>query len=361
MFHNRRSSLYLAMSAAVLCSPALGLRLAGRSGGGFARAGPMTMAVESASSSPRLTRTPASFGECIAQAQQATRRAMDDGYRLVEVEFPPLPVALMEDVSSSADDIMKANVNLGLDFAQCFAAEGKIKLIYPDEFEATRAQEILGTTMPHPNVTIHNLRSPATANAGSFDQLFANFFGKRSGDLNPPEESTMYVCLGFSCQELPDIEELHKLYPETPIVGFNLKLDAARGDLGLPAFPPRDLHDRFLSRFKPAYLLRTRSYALSLPRPPFVLSYQGALFRSFPEPFQTLLDVGDGRYKSVDVRDARPALGEFKDILTNNLQLGENEDTESLLGKMRKGVVNKTWWERLVDDPEAKEDPSWRT
>mmetsp|Transcript_23717 Transcript_23717/g.74624 ORF Transcript_23717/g.74624 Transcript_23717/m.74624 type:complete len:355 (-) Transcript_23717:901-1965(-) len=310
--------------------------------------------------SASLARPPASFSECISQAQKSVDKVLEDGGKLVEVDFPPLPAALMEDVSSSADDLMQANINLGVDFAQRYALQDiKVAMIYPDEFEAKRAAEILGgTDNPAPGLTIHSIRRAAQSTAGSFDQLFAGLFGKRAGEFSPPEGADMFVCLGFSAQELPDLELLHEAYPDTPLIGFNTKLDAARGDLGLPAFPPRDLHNRFLSKFRPAYLLRTRSYALSLPRPPFVLAYQGALFRCYPEPYQTLLDVGDGRYKAVEVAPARPALGVFKDQLTENLKLQDGEGADSTLAKLRKGVVNKTWWERLGDD---EEDTAWRT
>ena len=49
----------------------------------------------------------------------------------------------------------------------------------------------------------------------------------------------VYICLGSSAQELPDIEELHGLNQDKTIVFFNLKLDVLRGDLGAPAFPPK--------------------------------------------------------------------------------------------------------------------------
>lgn len=47
------------------------------------------------------------------------------------------------------------------------------------------------------------------------------------------------MALVFSCQELPDLKELHKIKPDAKIVFFNLRLDTLRGDLGLPAFPPK--------------------------------------------------------------------------------------------------------------------------
>lgn len=57
--------------------------------------------------------------------------------------------------------------------------------------------------------------------------------------IQPIEGTDVYVALVFSCQELPDLKELHKIKPDAKIVFFNLRLDTLRGDLGLPAFPPK--------------------------------------------------------------------------------------------------------------------------
>lgn len=168
----------------------------------------------------------------------------------------------------------------------------------------------------------------------------------------------MYINIVASAQELPDIEELSTLDPDKPIVFYNMKLDVLRGDLGAPAFPPREFQDRFLSKVKPVYYLRTRQYSRSTPNPPFLVNFQGCLFRAYPGNFQTLLDTGTGRYRRVKGNDLRPPLGEFKEELTQSLrQEGVLEDEGKTLNFLRTGYKTTTWWE------EERENASdeWRT
>ena len=106
--------------------------------------------------------------------------------------------------------------------------------------------------------------------------------GRGGGAVRPLVGTNVYVILVASAQELPDVEELYSqlLVKEeggggegggsddtAAIVLYNLKLDVLRGDLGAPAFPPKAFQDRFLSRVKPVYYLRTRQYSRSTPSP----------------------------------------------------------------------------------------------
>jgi hypothetical protein len=181
----------------------------------------------------------------------------------------------------------------------------------------------------------------------------------RAEAVKPMDNIDMYVIIVASAQELPDVEALSDQLPNVPIVFYNLKLDVLRGDLGAPAFPPKSFQDRFLSKVKPVYYLRTRQYSRSLPSPPFLMNYQGCLFRSYPGQYQTLLDTGTGSYRRIVGNDIRPGLGEFKEELTQALKdegvLPQSEG--GALDFLRVGYKTTTWWE----DERPESSMEWRT
>ena len=306
--------------------------------------------------------TPASFYECIQQAQEATLKAMEKGYKLMEVDFPPLSAAEMADSASSGQQILGANLELVLDYSKRFSREGyNVAIMVPDTEELEISQEYLGGTLnPYTNVTFRSCRPSRAEAAESVFDLITGIFSRAGGKVNPAYTADMYIFITISCQELPDVEKIHELDPDKPKVLFNLNLETLRGDLGMPAFPSKDLHYRFLTQILPVYYLRARQYSQTLAKPPFLLNYQGALFRVYPGGYQNLLDTGNGRYRRVSVSRDRPALGEFKDIITNALNVDTGNDNQGLLGKMRKGVSSRTWWEK-EEDFDKEGSKTWRS
>ncbi|EED90880.1 predicted protein [Thalassiosira pseudonana CCMP1335] len=316
---------------------------------------------------------PSSFYELQRASVRAAQNAIGDGYRLLEVEFPPLPANVLEMDDVSAYDVAKANVNLALDFAKSFASTGsQVAIMLPDESECNIMLEDLKVgDKPYPGVTLTSLRRSEEGDTRVFEpeNLLIGLMGRGSGGTVKPIEGTnMYIVIVASAQELPDVEELYDQIKDTKegeeqpvIVFYNLKLDVLRGDLGAPAFPGKDFQDRFLSRVKPVYYLRTRQYSRSTNKPPFILNFQGCIFRSYPGHYQTLLDTGTGRYRKVVGNNIRPALGEFKEQLVDCLReegaIPTKEEEGSLFGFLRTGYKVTTWWE------EEREDASmdWRT
>jgi len=293
------------------------------------------------------------------------------------VEFPPLPAQVLDMDDVSAYDVAKANVNLALDFARSFVStdeiEGDVAVMLPDESECNIMLEDLKLEpKPYPGVILTSLRKGEEGDTRMFkpENLFIGLMGRGSGGTVKPIEGVgMYVIVVASAQELPDVEELYEQIKtpttdggkEPVIVFYNLKLDVLRGDLGAPAFPGKDFQDRFLSRVKPVYYLRTRQYSRSVSQPPFIINFQGCIFRSYPGHFQTLLDTGTGRYRKVVGNDLRPALGEFKEQLTDALReegaIAKKEEEGALFGFLRTGYKTTTWWEDEREDASLE----WRT
>jgi len=303
------------------------------------------------------TNVPSSFSQVLSAAYDGIKAATKEGTTLMEVEFPPLPTDVLESPECSAYDVSRANVALAVDLGKRFVAadpEFKVAIMMPDDEEAARASEQEGSDEPFPGVKILSACPPNEDGTPSGSWL-TNIFGKGRGAVKAPEGYDLYFMLVFSAQELPQIEEFANMVPDKPVCTFNLKLDTLRGDLGLPAFPPKDLQYRFLSRILPVYYLRVRSYSKSIAKPPYLVNYQGALFRSYPNGWQTMLDVGNGRYKRVGLSARRPGLGEFKVELGEALNIGDEGKVNTFF---RQGYKTSTWWE---DDEDKEESSIWRS
>jgi len=316
---------------------------------------------------------PESFYQLQINSARAAELAIRDGYKLLEVEFPPLPAQLLEMDDISAYNVAEANLNLAVDFAKSFAAKApsedddvklprNIAILFPDEAEANIVVEKAGGGFkPAKGVQISSLRASDPDDKRFFkpEQTFLTLFRKGTGGLVKPIEGVdMYIIIVASAQELPDVEELSNQAPDAVICFYNLKLDVLKGDLGAPAFPSKEFNDRFLSRVKPVYYLRTRQYSRSTASPPYMVAYQGCIFRSYPGQFQTLLDTGTGKYRRVLGAKYRPALGKFKEQLTQALETeGVIEREGKVLGFLRTGYKTTTWWE---EEREESND-NWRT
>lgn len=172
---------------------------------------------------------PNTFIECARQAAISVKKALDAGDKLLEVEFPPLPLEYLEDSSSSARDIADANTRWAIEFAQSFTDLGLVSIIYPDQAEledAIKYVDMPGGDRPFPNVTLATIRTDSIKNSKSLDQIFMSIFGAVvAGTVEGIKDTKVYVALVSSTQELTDLEKLHNLDPSIPIIFFNLKLD----------------------------------------------------------------------------------------------------------------------------------------
>jgi len=314
-----------------------------------------------AAAEPVTSMPPDSFQLLLDQAAASTEAAIADGQLLIEVEFPPVPVSKLEDSSLSAYDILSANLQFALEYVKRLEKDAsgvpkKVALTLPDAAERTRAAKFFGDSEPWPGMQLWSLNGADKAAEEGPMAFFGSIFKQGSGAVQPAEWADMHLIVGASCQELPAIQRLAELTPGKPLVCFNLKLDVLRGDLGLPAFPSKAVHHDFLCKVKPVYYLRPRSYSLSLSVPPFLVAYQGVLFRRYPEGWQTLLDKGKTSYRRVELSDDRPNLGTFKSQLTSALKLSDDKAMKSAISSA--GFKQSTWWE---DDKDRRDvSKAWK-
>jgi len=89
---------------------------------------------------------PASFFQLQQDCLEATTRAINDGKRLLEVEFPPLPANVLELDDVSAYDVAQANLGLAVEFSRGMVQSSKTKInkvsiMFPDEGEKRIAIE----------------------------------------------------------------------------------------------------------------------------------------------------------------------------------------------------------------------------
>ena len=173
-----------------------------------------------------LTEPPKTFSDCVKQAAAGAKQALSEGITLLEVEFPPLPLEVLEDPSSSARDIAEANTRWATEFATFFIDLGKVSIIYPDQPELDSAIKYIGEDELGPNITVGTIRADSIKNSQSLDQIFLSIFGATvAGTVEPIPNTALYIALVSSTQELTDLEKLHLIDPSIPIVFFNLRLE----------------------------------------------------------------------------------------------------------------------------------------
>jgi len=147
---------------------------------------------------PTLATPPTTFLKCVEQAVTGARKAMENGDKLMEVEFPPLPLEVLEDSASSARDIADANTRWAVEFAKSFTETlGQVTILYPDDPElqdAIRYVDMKGSDEPFPGVKLATHRADSIKNAASLDQVLLSIFGATSTFAWFPAVSRLVGC-----------------------------------------------------------------------------------------------------------------------------------------------------------------------
>lgn len=314
-----------------------------------------------ATTSGRMTYRPMSYAELVSDAARAMLSAVESGITRMEVEFPPIPTNI-DAYKGSSDLFIDSNVQLALAAAKQLAAAGKkVHVVVPDLGEYARSYKIFKPSLDAigGNVTMGHLKE-ASSKSGGVDLLnsFQSLFSGGAPDSSQWAESAdIFVVTNVSCVEVPAMEAYcQEVAKGRPVATWNLELDSLRGDLGLLGYPPKELHYRFLSSFRPVFFLRPRDYSKSVSVAPFIVNYSGALFREFPGPWQVMLKQDSGVYACIAEDAVRYNLGEVKEELMAAMGLN-TEEAGSVAAFLRRGYKTSTWFE---DDVALEQNKDWR-
>lgn len=235
---------------------------------------------------------PETLDAAVEQAKAATKTAIAEGYRLIQVELVIPEIALQSEA-------------LALEFANLFADYGSgVKVMFPDTGAAALAKRNWG-----------NQQFQVTDMGSRFTPI--------ETQVSPEDEIFIVTCP--SAVEVERAEKLSILAGDRPVIFLIPQLeDVAVVGIGLAA---RKLRDRFIKNIYTAYHLR--------PIP------DGAILRCHPSLWQIWLEKESGHELATEL-STKP-MGEDLDRLITQLTTPEGEDPAakpkqkpSFLGNLQK-------------------------
>ncbi|KAK3281297.1 hypothetical protein CYMTET_10908 [Cymbomonas tetramitiformis] len=226
----------------------------------------------------RETYRPESFDVLVDDAVKSIQTGLADGCRRMEVEYP-----LSSDTSGykdASDSFIDANIALAISAAKRLS-EGtdlKVCVLVPDGPELVRASERFEPALELAGDSV-TLGCMAGKKKGAFGGFFGGAVG--SGELvEDYNDNDIFIAVNASTVELPTVRKYtEEVVKDKTMILWCLELDTLRADLGLFGFPGKEIQFEFLSQFKSMFYIRQRAYSKSVEVAPFLVNYNGALFR----------------------------------------------------------------------------------
>jgi hypothetical protein len=212
-----------------------------------------------------MTQLPTSIEEAVEQAKLATQAAIDEGYKLLQVEL------VFPEIELQAQSIAQQFIPI------LEAAGTQLKVLFPDAGSAALAQRDWGETSCR--VTdIGTSRSPVETR------------------IEPDDEQ--FLVVSPSPVEVAQVEQLSHIAGDRPVILLNPRLeDVAIIGIGYAA---RQLRERFISKIESCYYLKPLDGA--------------ALYRCYPSMWEVWLEK-DGSYQRIAQEPTKPVGDTLDQIL----------------------------------------------
>jgi hypothetical protein len=250
-----------------------------------------------------MTQLPTSINEAVEQAKQATQAALNEGYKLLQVQL------VFQEIELQAQSIAKQFLPILEDIQPQLpppeageAAQGQIKVLFPDAGSAALAKANWGETR-FKVTDIGTSRSPVETRIDPEDQLF--------------------LVVSPSPVEVAQVEQLSHIAGSRPVILLNPRLeDVAIIGIGYAA---RQLRERFISKIESCYYLQPLDGA--------------ALYRCYPSMWQVWLEEDSG-YQLIASEPTKPVGDALDQILIQHTTTETGVSTASPQQKPRqKGLL----------------------
>jgi hypothetical protein len=226
-----------------------------------------------------MTQLPKSIEEAVEQAKQATQAALDDGYKLLQVEL------VFPEIELQAQSIAQQ-------FIPAIEESGTVlKVFFPDAGAAALARRDWGE-VPFKISDLGSSRSPI--------------------DSRVKDDDGRFLVVSPTPVEVEQVEKLSQLAGDRATILLNPRLeDVAIIGIGYAA---RALRDRFINRIESCYYLRP-------------LEGDAALYRCYPSLWEVWQEI-DGEYTLLAQEQTKPVGDQLDQILAGNSS-SEGDSTQS--------------------------------
>ncbi|MGB3691658.1 MAG: DUF1995 family protein [Spirulinaceae cyanobacterium] len=236
-----------------------------------------------------MSQLPTTLDDAIAQAKQATQKALNDGHSCVQIELVLAEIALQAQYIAKKFTPILSEYGSGL------------KVFFPDTGAAALARRDWGD-VPFKIEDIGTSRSPITRRISPEDQAF--------------------LVVSPSSVEVGEVEKLCNLAEDRPVIILIPQLENV-SIVGI-GYAARQLRERFLSNLFTCYYVRTLEGA--------------ALTRFYPSPWQVWLEKGED-YELITELQQKP-VGEALERIIFSAANPETDNQQSNSNKpKKKGIL----------------------